>query len=233
LITVFARGVVVSCIVSTGVIMPLKTVILILTAACAMAMGQGNRRNSRILPTQGGSAVISVSPIDGIASLEDLAAEADLIVQGSVERVLPSRFHDPSMPGSIETDSLFVIRRVLFGEDRSTNGRILISQMGGRSGEFEATVPQDTPLREGQEYFLFLDRETRDDMPNFTGAPRYIITGVWKGKVPVDMESGRAAFSLVPDDAPNREAALRRFDVAEFETRVKHAAVARGRIAGP
>jgi hypothetical protein len=131
LITVFARGVVVSRIVSTGVIMPLKAVILILTAACAMAMGQGNRRNSRILPTQGGSAVITVTPIDDILSFGDLAAKADLIVQASVERVMPSRFRNPSLPGTIETDSLVAIRDVLLGEDQSTNGRILISQMGG------------------------------------------------------------------------------------------------------
>lgn len=213
--------------------MPLKTVILIVTVACGIAMGQGNRRTSPILPSQGGSVVITVSPIDSIASLEDLAADADLIVLGVVERVLPSRFRDSSMPGLIETDSLIAVQRVLFGEDRSTNGRILISQIGGKFGEFTATVPQDAPLREGQQYFLFLTRETREKMPNTTGAPRYIITGVWKGKVPVDAQSGRATFTLVPDDAPNRESAVSRFDVAEFETRAKHAALTRGRVARP
>ena len=211
----------------------LKLVILTITVACAITFGQGNRRNSRILPSQGGEVVITVSPIDSIASLEDLAADADLIVLGVVERVLPSRFHDPALPGSIETDSLVAVQRVLFGEDRSTNGRILISQIGGKFGEFTATVPQDALLREGQEYFLFLTRETRGKMPNTTGAPRYIITGVWKGKVPVDAQSGRAIFTLVPDDSPNRESAVSRFDAAEFETRAKQAALVRSRVGRP
>lgn len=209
-----------------------KVVLLTITVACAVTMGQGNRRNSPILPSQGGTVVMTVSPLDEISSFEDLAAKADLIVQGSVERVLPSRFRNPSLPGTIETDSLVAIHRVLFGEDRSTNGRILISQMGGRVGDFEAIVPQDTLLQEGQGYFLFLDRETRD-LPNYTGAPRYIITGVWKGKVPVDRESGRAIFSLAADDVPNQDAALTRFEVAEIETRVKDATLARSRIVGP
>ncbi len=205
----------------------LKLVILATTVACALSFGQGNRRNSRILPSQGGSVEITVSPLDAISSLEDMAVKADLIVQGSVERVLPSRFHDPSLPGTIETASLFAIQRVLSGEDRSTNGRILISQMGGRSDDFVATVPQDALLREGQEYFLFLDRETRD-LPNSTGAPRYIISGVWKGKIPIETKSNRVAFSLAADDAPNRDATLSWFEVEEFATRVKAAALAKG-----
>ncbi|MDA0205376.1 MAG: hypothetical protein O3A53_07775 [Acidobacteria bacterium] len=209
--------------------MCLKIVLLTITVACAVTMGQGNRRTSPILPSQGGSVEITVNPLDAISSLEDMAAKADLIVQGSVERVLPSRFRDPSLPGTIETDSLFAIQSVLSGEDRSPNGRILISQMGGTSGDFVATVPQDTLLSEGQEYFLFLDRETRD-LPNSTGAPRYIISGVWKGKVPVAKVSGRAAFSLAPNDAPNRDATLSQFEVEEFATRAKAAALAKGVI---
>lgn len=210
-----------------------KVVLLTITVACAVTMGQGNRRNSPILPGQGGSVVITVSPIDSFLSLEDLAAQADLIVLGTVERVLPSRFHNPSNPGSLETDSLIAVQRVLSGEDRSTNGRLLISQIGGKAGEFTAIVPQDTLLREGQQYFLFLDRETRDDMPNSTGAPRYVITGVWMGKVPVDTESGRATFSLMADDSPSRESTSGQFDVAEFETKVREAALSRGTVAGP
>lgn len=200
--------------------------------ACAVTLGQGNRRNSRILPSQGGSVEISVGPLDEISSLEGLAVESDLIVQASVERSLPSRFRDTSFPDSIETDSLVAIRDVLFGEDQSTNGRILISQMGGRIGDFEALVPQDTLLREGREYFLFLTRDPRD-LPNSTGAPRYVITGVWKGKVPIEKESGKAVFSLSADDAPNRNASLKRFEISEIRARVQNIASARDQTAPP
>ena len=109
----------------------------------------------------------SASMID--KSLDDLIAEADLIVVGEVSKVNPSRWNtlDGELPENVTaknistkniiyTDFDFLVNQYIKGGDESS---INIRTFGGRVGQDVITIDSEPILEKKQTYLLFLVKD--------------------------------------------------------------------------
>jgi hypothetical protein len=135
----------------------------------------------------GGKVVMEVTPRGVPTSLRQLVDMSDVIVDGFVASVLPSfnPNQNADKPGA-ETHSIVAVSSVLSGAipNRSTN--IVVAQMGGKAGKWDVAIEGDTLPVQGERYILFLTNDdARKEVPNTTALPRYVVVGVWSGKVRV------------------------------------------------
>jgi hypothetical protein len=83
----------------------------------------------------------------------------DVIVEGSVQSIFPTRLRQVNDAASVETDALFNVDRVLKGKPESLRS-LVIRQFGGKYGDLEVVVEHHTPLRQGDRHILFLEHDT-------------------------------------------------------------------------
>jgi len=161
-----------------------KIACTLLASTIVLALGQGNRRTIPVLPK--GPVSVTVTPIDQPVSLEEVTLKADIIIDGTVIRNLPSVSLSSQLPHSIETDSLIQITRLVGGNLPPSVRVVAVSQLGGVVGTAEAIVEDDPLLQVGERYIFFLQRDdARPIVTNSSGAPRYSVLGVWTGKAKV------------------------------------------------
>lgn len=139
-----------------------------------------------------GKVAMELDPSNEVGNLSQLVAASQLIVDGTVFSVLPavSTEPDPDIP-SAETRSVISVDSVLGGTPPGTD-TIQLTQIGGKAGKWDISVPDDPPVRQGERYVLFLMADTRRDTTNTAGVPRYCIIGVWSGKAKID--GGKVQF---------------------------------------
>ena len=166
----------------------MRQLVLCVLCGAALSYSQGNRRNGP-LPDHG-TVEVTVTPIDQPASVQELTKRSQLIVEGEIVRILPTRQVNPDSPHSLETDSVIQLKRVLKGDQPSTT--IAISQVGGKLGTKEAIVKQDPLFKVGEQYVVFLVRDDRKQA-NTSGFARYLVVGVWSGRAKI--EHGKVQFS--------------------------------------
>jgi len=156
------------------------------------------------------------------SSLAELIARASLIVEGLVDSsTIPARFYNTSDPASMETDIVFLVSKVYKGELTQKHfPRIVIAETGGTIGKLTVESGQHTMMQQGQRYVLFLDPETRTNLPSVAGLPRYIVTCEWLGKF--KNEHGKIS---APEKASGDLKALRRSDLTIFESSLGKASV--------
>ena len=99
-------------------------------------------------------------------SLKDLVKAADVIVEGRVDSIFPGRLREVNDPGSVETDTLFMVDRVLKGKPESLRSLVVI-QMGGKYGDVEVIIENETPLKIGEQHILFLNYDHRPIVPTY------------------------------------------------------------------
>lgn len=66
-------------------------------------------------------------------------------------------------------------------------------QLGGTLGKLTIEVKGDPVVSEGERYILFLQRDDRKAVPNTSGLPRYVVAGIWSGKMRI--EQGKMVIS--------------------------------------
>jgi hypothetical protein len=132
---------------------------------------------------------------------------SELIVVGTVAKILPSYNPDPAHPVSIETESLVTVTDVLYESRPLGTSTIDLAQTGGKVGKCTEVVPADPLVSVGEEYVLFLRADRRKNVPNTSGAPRYYAVGLWSGKVKV--VDGKVKF------LPSASAGLHKYDGVE------------------
>jgi hypothetical protein len=145
-----------------------------------------NRSPANAPPETKGKAILIRTPGFVPHTLEELVQNADLVVDGVVESVMPTRLANPNSPSSLETDSVIVISKVLKGGDQARLHKVVISQPGGKRGELEIVPTQDPLVHSGERYVLFLTPDTRPNLPAVGDLPRFYLTGAWAGKFKVD-----------------------------------------------
>ena len=100
-------------------------------------------------------------------SLDNLIDEAELIVIGEVDTILPSRWStfsgkrpndDEVSDYTIYTDVIFQVNQVLKGQIESS--AIHIRTFGGKVGQDQMVVSLETQFEIGQTYLLFLSLDT-------------------------------------------------------------------------
>jgi hypothetical protein len=121
-----------------------------------------------------GQLIVDVLPVP--QSLKQLTDMSSLIVEGVVEKVMPSRGSGQTW---IETDSVINIAQTFKG---STEGSaIAIAQMGGRVGDGGDQQTQYSLVQPGERYMLFLSPDDRKALPSVAGLKRYGVTAAWAG----------------------------------------------------
>jgi len=146
---------------------------------------------------------------------------SDLIVVGTVAKVLPSTLIDPNHPSLPETTSLISVDEVLLGQLPYGTKTISISELGGRVEPCGLVIPDNPLFKEGEEYVLFLAADKRNVPPNTSGSPRYSTVGAWSGKAKI--ADGKIQFP------PGASQGLHKYDNTAASTFI---GTAKSRIAG-
>ncbi len=164
-------------------------------------------------PTNRATFALSIAPDYLPGSLEQLCDSSTLIVEAHVQAILVPRQNLDYPPGTqlvqersrpifryLETDAILVVSQVLKGPESIQ--QVVISQKGGVLGRYTELPIQYDLVEEEEQYILFLTDETRPDLPDVTGSPRYALNGSWTGMFQIDESRVR----LTPDAAgPIRE----------------------------
>ena len=122
-----------------------------------------------------GRLIVDVMPVP--QSLKQLVDMSSLIVEGIVEKVMPSR--RGAGQTWIETDSVIRIAQTLKGS--AGDSAIVIAQMGGRTGGAADQPTQYSLVQPGERYILCLGEDNRTTLPSVEGLKRYGITAAWAG----------------------------------------------------
>ena len=119
-------------------------------------------------------------------SLNGLVKSADVIVDGTVQSIFPTRLRDVNDPTSIETDTLFAVDRVLKGQPELLRS-LAIAQMGGKHGDVEVIVEHVTRLSQADRHVLFLNYDRRSIVPTYARTDgNFTIVGGWIGDFKLD-----------------------------------------------
>ena len=108
-------------------------------------------------------------------SLEQLCAQSSLIIEGTVNAVLPARDMGHHL---LETDGVIDVKTTLKG---SPVAQVAISQAGGRKDGFTSKPVAFAIVQSGEHYLLFLKPDARSTVPAIGGMQRYTVTGIWSG----------------------------------------------------
>jgi len=139
---------------------------------------------AQIPPTDPGSSppppvpcclIVDVMPVP--QSLKQLVDMSSLIVEGVVEKVMPSR--RGAGQTWIEIDSVIRIAQTWKGS--AGGSTIVLSQMGGRDGGAADQPTQYSIVQPGERYILFLSLDDRRALPSVAGLKRYDVTAAWAG----------------------------------------------------
>src|SRR5207249_11796370 len=149
----------------------------------ARSYGQAVRRDPLDRHSCPGGTGVGI--LDGILpdSLEQLVRLSDLIVAGTVAKVLPSTLINPNNPSLPETTSLISVNEVVWGTLPYGTNTIAISELGGRVGPCGLVIADDPLVESGEEYIFFLVAEKR--RPNTSGSPLYSTFGAGGGKAKI------------------------------------------------
>jgi hypothetical protein len=150
-------------------------------------------------------------------SLAGLIKAADVVIDGTVQSVLPAR---KASATNLETDIRIAVGSVLKGP--LTNKEIMVSQMGGTVGDLKIVPQQYDLMQPGERYVLFLKRDLRPSTPQVSGVPAYYVLGAWLGLVHVSDNK----VHVTP-----RSPSLLQFDgsdVGVFQTEVANTATSLG-----
>lgn len=131
-------------------------------------------------------------------SIEDLAFESDLIIQG---RVIDNKVGSPSPPaeqGMISiptTNNIVQVISVIKGDPKLVGKTITVETEGSASNK-RIVVPEGGSLKKGEVAKLFLAKGV--------GTSSYVIKGVDQGKYPVDRNNNvKGKFISTPMNAAN------------------------------
>jgi hypothetical protein len=202
-------------------ILPLSVVATL--SVLSFCWGQGvlsHSPNASMNPCPGGT-VFFQPDVESPTSLDALVKVSDLIVVGTVSKLMPAVAPLPDHLQSIHTDSLITVDNVLRGSLPANTTTIAISQMGGTVPPCTLKVPDDPLVKPNERYILFLRADSRTVPANTTGVPRYGVVGLWSGKVQVI--NGTVQF------LPKANARLHKYDntsVADFITAIREVSAA-------
>jgi hypothetical protein len=150
-------------------------------------------------------------------TIEDLINHSDLIVDGTVTAILPSRRPNPKVVTMILTDSVVAVDEIFAGTAPAGTGAIAVSQFGGRIDDLEMVFRPDVPMIVGERYILFLGRDT-SSTPNTTNYPRYFVDGGWVGKAKIE----RGAIAFPPEAHGGGITRFNGTDLSSFIAMLQH-----------
>ena len=116
--------------------------------------------------------IVDVMPVP--QSLKQLVDMSSLIVEGVVEKGMPTRQAGKTW---VETDAIIGVAQTFKGS--AGDSSIVIAQMGGRVGEDQPI--QYSIVQSGERYILCLKEDNRTTLPSVAGLKRYGVTAAWAG----------------------------------------------------
>ncbi len=153
---------------------------VVVSAAASACFGQARPILGHEIPyppSRGTSEfIIDPAPEALPKSLNDMFSRSTLIVDASVQDVLPARV---TRGRSLETDVRVKVNRVLKGVLPLRS--VIICQDGGVIGAYREYTRQYDLMQGGERYILFLSDEERSALPAVPGGRRFEVTGLWTG----------------------------------------------------
>ncbi|MBI1745785.1 MAG: hypothetical protein HYR55_04260 [Acidobacteria bacterium] len=166
--------------------------LVIILAFLFLGMNLGLAQNNRVKREDAGKfhpkgkAIAFVDMVDVPTNLSELAQRADLIIQGTVESILSSRYLNSDVSDSMETDLWISVQSILKGPKGEPIERVVVSQFGGKIEDLEIVVLADPLMQSGENYILFLKIDNRTDLPNYDKGRRYTVVGGESGKFKIE-----------------------------------------------
>jgi hypothetical protein len=186
------------------------SVVICIIIAAFSCMAQ---QNNQPIPLAPGRYVIDTSSMEVIPSMKELIRRSKLIIDGTVEKVLPSERLNQDQPGSLNTHSIITVNQVIRGELPNDQKSVTVIEPGGNLEGYEIINKRHPLVKSGERYFFFLKPNNRPGFVNDLQKPIYIVVGD-VGKASVS-EKGTIKFP------PLAASDLRSFndsDVAKFVT---------------
>ena len=156
-------------------------VALVMLCAVPPSIGQQTREVGHVDdPSALDSAHFMVSVVREYDSIAGLYLDSDLVIQGDIKKVLPTR--DVSTPGgrghTLITDFVVNVTHTFRGTAVS---EVAVLQLGGVQGNMQRIPDQYRLMRAGEQYVLFLTQDRRLQSAALDYIPTYSVTGAWAG----------------------------------------------------
>jgi hypothetical protein len=194
----------------------MKLLMKITISIVILAVNCNAQLNYQPIPSKSrppGKYVFDHMEIVGLAgSIDQLIMMSTLVIDGTVDKVLPSVRLASDDPMSLETYSRISVNEVIRGELSKDQQSVAIAEPGGNSEGYEVVYQEHPLVKSSERYILFLKPYfERKGFVNNLGMPLYMMVGSWAGKVKVT-EKGLVQF------LPAAHAALHSLDGLSIET---------------
>jgi hypothetical protein len=152
------------------------------------------QQNFQPIPPPPGKYMADEVSVSGVYhTLDGLILHAGLIIDGTVEEILPSVRSNTDNPVSLKTFSRISVNKVIKGKLPEGEKGVALAELGGNSQGYEVVIKQLPLVQSGNRYILFLYPFKQEGFVNNLGVHAYLISGQWAGKLTVT-EKGTVQF---------------------------------------
>jgi hypothetical protein len=165
----------------------MKKSIIVLIGILVLALTCLAQQNNPTMPLRTGKHYISASKMGGIGDLPQLLVKSDLIIDGTVDKVLYADRSDPGKRNSIRTYTQISVNKVIRGEIPKNQHNVAIVELGGKIDGYEVVYTNNPVVQPGEHYLLFLSpfQKQQDAIVPDLGMPLYSIAGEEAGKAKI------------------------------------------------
>jgi hypothetical protein len=169
----------------------MKLLVNVIISIILVAISCNAQLNYREIPPPPGRYEIQhLSILAPASSLDQLIRNSNLIIDGTVDKVLPSIRLDSGDPKSLETYSRIFVNKVIRGKLPEGQQFVALAEPGGNSEGYEIVFTEHPLVKSGERYILFLNPyPARKGFMNAPpGTTLYLAVGSWAGKAKVTKE---------------------------------------------
>jgi hypothetical protein len=176
----------------------MKHSICVMICTIHVALNCMAQQNYQPIPFAPGRYVIDASSMETIPSMKELIRRSKLIIDGTVEKVLPAERLNQDQPISLNTRSIITINRVIRGELPNGQKSVTVIEPGGKLEGYEIVNKSHPVAKSGERYFFFLKPNDRPGFVKDPKNPLYVVVGD-VGRVNV---SEKGTIKFLPNATP-------------------------------
>lgn len=200
-----------------------KGIIIFLCVILVVATGTVGTRIYEHSLLQNNKKIVKSQSMILKRNVPDLILSSDLIIEGTVEKFLDSKWSNPGLKRGeeirniLQTDVIIEVSDVLFG---NLNGKTVTVRVEG--GEDETTIytcDASPEFTTGEKVLLFLARDGSDVA---TDEDYYVVTGWYQGKYSINSDS-KATSALNNSTYTNKKGTIKPDDLKKQIPEVKAA----------
>jgi hypothetical protein len=197
----------------------MKSSVSVLISIIMIALNCMAQQNYQPIPPPPGKHFVVTESLSSIGDLPRLIAKSNLIIDGTVDKVLSTVRADPENIRSLKTYTRISVNKVLRGEMPKGQQGVTVVEQGGSLDGHEVIYNNDSLIQPGEHYILFLSpfHERQGFIEPDLGTPLYSIVGEVAGKAKIT-EQGKIQSKAAPFQDSNG------MDLENFLAKMKRAA---------